>query len=165
LAYFQKEKEMNEKKQSSSAKSEEANLLPQIGIVSQYIKDLSFENPNAPQSVDNPNYPNVNVNVAVQANNAIDETYEVDLKITAEAKDEDKVAFILELVYGGLFRVLNIPKDQIQPVLLVECPRLIFPFARRIVADVTGDGGFPPLQLNPMDFMALYREKIAEKKK
>ncbi len=156
---------MNEKKQSSSAKSEEANLLPQIGIVSQYIKDLSFENPNAPQSVDNPNYPNVNVNVAVQANNAIDETYEVDLKITAEAKDEDKVAFILELVYGGLFRVLNIPKDQIQPVLLVECPRLIFPFARRIVADVTGDGGFPPLQLNPMDFMALYREKIAEKKK
>tara|TARA_Y100001970_G_scaffold294127_1_gene447256 strand:- start:106996 stop:107493 length:498 start_codon:yes stop_codon:yes gene_type:complete len=165
LAYFQKEKEMNEKNQSSSAKSEEVNLLPQIGIVSQYIKDLSFENPNAPQSVDNPNYPNVNVNVAVQANNAIDETYEVDLKITAEAKDEDKLAFILELVYGGLFRVLNIPKDQIQPVLLVECPRLIFPFARRIVADVTGDGGFPPLQLNPMDFMALYREKIAEKKK
>ncbi len=156
---------MNEKNQSSSAKSEEVNLLPQIGIVSQYIKDLSFENPNAPQSVDNPNYPNVNVNVAVQANNAIDETYEVDLKITAEAKDEDKLAFILELVYGGLFRVLNIPKDQIQPVLLVECPRLIFPFARRIVADVTGDGGFPPLQLNPMDFMALYREKIAEKKK
>tara|TARA_B100001142_G_scaffold314854_1_gene352822 strand:+ start:361 stop:876 length:516 start_codon:yes stop_codon:yes gene_type:complete len=157
---------MNSKTESKNVeKKSDANQgPPQIGIVSQYIKDLSFENPNAPNSVENPEYPNVNVNVEVQAKTSSDETYEVNIHIVAEAKDGDTTTFILDLTYGGLFRVIGVPKEQVQPALLIECPRLIFPFARRVVADVTRDGGFPPLLLNPMDFLALFRENIAKRR-
>src|SRR5690606_16479121 len=90
------------------------------------------------------------------------EQYEVDLKITAKATQGDTVAFMVELLYSGIFGARNLPKEALQPFLLIECPRMIFPFARRIIADVTRDGGFPPLLLEPIDFAALYRSKLQE---
>ena len=140
-------------------------IQPQIGIVSQYIKDLSFENPNAPKSLENSSPPHVNVNVEVNAKPYENDIYEVNIHIIAEAKENDSVTFILDLTYGGVFRIIGIPKEQVQPVLLVECPRLTFPFARRVVADATRDGGYSPLLLNPIDFLSLFRQKVAQQGK
>ncbi len=129
---------------------------PQVGIIAQYVKDMSFENPNAPRSFQAGSQPQIEMNVNVNARKAGDDVYEVELKIEATAKTEDTTSFIVELVYAGLFGLRNIPEEALEPFLLVEAPRLIFPFARRIVADATRDGGFPPLMLEPIDFMALY---------
>ncbi|MBJ26546.1 MAG: protein-export chaperone SecB [Alphaproteobacteria bacterium] len=157
---------MNDKNNNSSDKQNTNHQIqPQIGIVSQYIKDLSFENPNAPKVLENSSPPHVNVNVEVNAKPYENDTFEVNIHIIAEAKENDSITFILDLTYGGIFRIIGVPKDQIQPVLLVECPRLIFPFARRVVADATRDGGYSPLLLNPIDFLSLFRQKIAEQKK
>ena len=157
---------MNDKNNNSSDnQNTNHQIQPQIGIVSQYIKDLSFENPNAPKVLENSSPPHVNVNVEVNAKPYENDTFEVNIHIIAEAKENDSITFILDLTYGGIFRIIGVPKDQIQPVLLVECPRLIFPFARRVVADATRDGGYSPLLLNPIDFLSLFRQKIAEQKK
>ncbi len=132
-----------------------------IAINAQYIKDLSFEAPGSPvvflkgQS----SAPDIQINVDVQAGSLQDKIFEVVLNIHAECKIDDKIAFIVELSYGGLFS-LNLPEETRKPALLIECPRLLFPFARNIVADVTRDGGFPPLMMNPLDFAAMYRDGI-----
>ncbi len=132
---------------------------PQLRILAQYLKDLSFENPKAPDSLSsNQPSPKINVSVDVQAKRRTDEEFESDLKISVTADRDDGPAFIVELVYGGVFRLVNIPKEQVQPVVLIECPRMLFPFARRILADATRDGGFPPLMLDPIDFGALFRQ-------
>ncbi|CUW37897.1 Protein-export protein SecB [Magnetospirillum sp. XM-1] len=137
--------------------------LPQLQVNMQYIKDLSFEIPGAPHSFiemqgKNPEIPiHVDVNVANVGANA----YEVVLHLKVEALLEGKALFILELAYAGVF-TLNLPEDQIHPVLLIECPRLLFPFARNIVADMTRDGGLPPLLLQPLDFVQLYRARVEE---
>jgi preprotein translocase subunit SecB len=137
--------------------------LPQLQVNMQYIKDLSFEIPGAPQSFiemqgQNPEIPiHVDVNVANVGTNA----YEVVLHLKVEALLEGKALFILELAYAGVF-TLNLPEEQIHPVLLIECPRLLFPFARNIVADMTRDGGLPPLLLQPLDFVQLYRARVEE---
>lgn len=137
--------------------------LPQLQVNMQYIKDLSFEIPGAPHSFiemqgKNPEIPiHVDVNVANVGANA----YEVVLHLKVEALLEGKALFILELAYAGVF-TLNLPEDQIHPVLLIECPRLLFPFARNIVADMTRDGGLPPLLLQPLDFVQLYRARAEE---
>ncbi|EME70434.1 preprotein translocase subunit SecB [Paramagnetospirillum caucaseum] len=137
--------------------------LPQLQVNMQYIKDLSFEIPGAPHSFiemqgKNPEIPiHVDVNVANVGANA----YEVVLHLKVEALLEGKALFILELAYAGVF-TLNLPEDQIHPVLLIECPRLLFPFARNIVADMTRDGGLPPLLLQPLDFVQLYRARVDE---
>ena len=149
--------------QNTEAGGSAQQSQPQIGILNQYIKDLSFENPNAPQSLGGSSLPNVNVNVEVQAKTLDEEVYEAALHIVAEAKDGDTNVFMLDLTYAATFRILGVPKEQVQPVLLVECPRLIFPFARRVAADATRDGGFPPLLLNPIDFLALFRQNIAQR--
>jgi len=135
---------------------------PRLQIAAQYIKDFSFENPNAPDSlVSGQSNPSINVSVDVQAKRRSEEEYESDLKISVNAsRDDGSVVFIVELVYGGVFRLSNIPNNQIQPVILIECPRLLFPFARRILADATRDGGFPPLMLDPIDFAALYQQQM-----
>ena len=136
----------------------------QIAMIAQYVKDLSFENPNAPaalQEMQNAK-PDVSVNVNVNAKRIGDEGYEVSLKLSAEAKADDKVAFIIELDYCAIWGVRNLPEDQIQPLLLVECPRLMFPFARRILADAVRDGGFPPVLLDPIDFGGLYQQAQAQ---
>ena len=132
----------------------------QIGIQSQYVKDLSFENPGAPGSLGaTASAPDIQVNVEVQARPLQNDSYEVALHITASAKNGQTTLFMLDLTYGSVCRVVGVPKEALQPVLLVECPRMLFPFARRVLSDATRDGGFPPLMLNPIDFMALYRQQ------
>jgi preprotein translocase subunit SecB len=132
------------------------DTAPAAGLIMQYIKDLSFENPNAPAVYQWQGQPQIDVQFNIGANDAGDNMHEVILKIDIRATAADKVAFQVELAYAGLFGLRNIPEDQVQPFLLAEAPRLIFPFARRVIADVVRDGGFPPLMLDPIDFGALY---------
>jgi preprotein translocase subunit SecB len=132
---------------------------PQIGLIAQYVKDLSFENPNSPATLQSEERPQIDVTINVNARRVGDEGYEVELKISITAKQGDTNAFIVELVYAGLFGIRNMTDENLEPFLLIECPRLIFPFARRIVADATRDGGFPPLMLDPVDFGYLYQQQ------
>jgi preprotein translocase subunit SecB len=144
---------------TSGAPADQTNP-PRLTILSQYIKDLSFENPRAPQSLQpNQARPEVQIRVDVRAQPMEAERYEVSLQLHVDAKAGDETAFMVELTYGGVFGLLNIPQDSLQPLLLIECPRLLFPFARRIVADATRDGGFPPLLIDPIDFVTLYRRR------
>jgi preprotein translocase subunit SecB len=133
-----------------------ADAMPQVAILTQYVKDLSFENPNAPASLQSTEQPRIDVNVAVNAKRAGDNVYEVELKITAKAMTGDDASFIVDLAYAGLFGLSNVPEEALEPFLIIEAPRIIFPFARRIIADSVRDGGFPPLMLDPIDFAALY---------
>jgi preprotein translocase subunit SecB len=134
----------------------------QIVVNAQYIKDLSFENPRAPASLmASKEQPQINVDVNVNARKLQEPTYEVALTVRVEAKVGGEVGFIAELVYGGVFTLADMPDETLRPVLLIECPRLLFPFARRVIADVTRDGGFPPLLINPIDFAELYRRQFA----
>jgi preprotein translocase subunit SecB len=133
---------------------------PRVQIVGQYVKDLSFENPGAPLSLTS--RPQIELGVDLQARQLDPERYEVELKLRVTAKTEDKTAFMLELVYGGLFLIQNAPQELLQPILLIEGPHILFPFARRIVADVIRDGGMPPLMIEPIDFANLYRNKTGQ---
>ncbi len=137
---------------------------PQIGILGQFIKDLSFENPTPAQTLQKlaKEQPNMDINVSLNARTLGEDIYEVDLKITTTAKIGDETAFVAELLYSGLFAAKNLPEQSLQPFLMIEAPRLLFPFARRIIADVTRDGGFPPLMLEPIDFAALYQQQMQQ---
>ena len=130
----------------------------QVGIVAQYIKDLSFEAPGAPAQISQP--PQIELGVDLKARRVEPEFYEVELKLRVVAKTAEKPLFLLELAYAGLFRVVGLPEDAIQPLLLIQAPHMMFPFARRIVADVVRDGGMPPLMIDPIDFAALYQAKL-----
>jgi preprotein translocase subunit SecB len=133
---------------------------PRLTVVSQYVKDLSFENPRAPRSLQpGEARPEIQIRVDVRAQQLEAEQYEICLQLHAEAKSGTETAFMVELTYAGLFGLLNIPPESLQPLLLIECPRLLFPFARRVVADATRDGGFPPLLIDPIDFATLYRRR------
>ena len=138
-----------------------ADLQPQVRILTQYVKDLSFENPNAPQSLQMETAPRIEINVNVNARRLSDDMFEVELKIDARAFNGDAAAFVVELLYGGLFGLRNVPAEALEPFLVVEAPRILFPFARRIVADATRDGGYPPLLLEPIDFASLYMQQQA----
>ncbi len=134
---------------------------PQVGVISQYVKDLSFENPNAPQVYQWQGQPRIDVQFNIGSQKVGDDVYEVALKVEIGAKADAEeaqggTAFAVELVYAGLFALRNIPDEHLQPFLLAEAPRILFPFARRIIADAVQDGGFPPLYLEPIDFAALY---------
>ncbi len=138
-----------------------AELVPQAAILAQYVKDLSFENPHAPQSLQMQGQPRIEVNVNVNARAGGEDLYEVELRIQARALgEEDRVAFAVELVYAGLFRLSGAPQEALEPFLIVEAPRILFPFARRVVADAVRDGGFPPLMLEPIDFGGLYLQQL-----
>lgn len=146
-----------------------AQQVPSIGVLTQYVKDLSFENPAAPRSLAQQSTgPKIEIGVNVNAKPLSDDTFEVDLTIEAKAKGaaeegkEPSVIFAADLTYGGLFRIQNIPKESLHAVVLIECPRLLFPFARQVIAEATRNGGFPPLLIDPIDFSALYRDKIAQ---
>jgi len=142
------------------------NQVPgQIAVNAQFIKDLSFESPNVLKIMSQPSSqpPEVNFNLGVQANTVGPDLYDVTLTIRAEAKRDNMTAFIIELAYAGVFTITGIPQDQMEPVLFIEAPRLLFPFARAIISDLTRDGGFTPLMLNPIDFVDLYRRKLAER--
>jgi preprotein translocase subunit SecB len=134
----------------------------QVSILAQYVKDLSFENPNAPFPPNAPQHqPRVEISVDVQARRRSDDTYEVELKLSANALAEDQTVFVVEVLYGGLFLLRHFPPESLEPFLLIEGPRILFPFARRILADLTRDGGFPPLMVEPIDFALLYRQRMA----
>ena len=133
---------------------------PRVQVIGQYIKDMSFENPSAPGNLTA--RPQIELSVDLQARQLEREHYEVELKLRVSARVEDKPAFLLELVYAGLFHLQNIPDEVRQQVLLIEAPHILFPFARRIVADIVRDGGMPPLMIEPIDFAALYRAKAME---
>jgi preprotein translocase subunit SecB len=136
---------------------------PGIHVLAQYLKDLSFENPGAPASLQpSDKTPKLNVNVNVNARPQSETAFEVELKLEGNALRGDDTLFIVEVSYAGIFQVRNLPKEHVQPMLLIECPRLLFPFARQIVADATRQGGFPPLMIDPVDFAALYRQRMAQ---
>ena len=146
---------------SNTAEAGESSQ-PQINVLGQYVKDLSFENPAAPRSLRSNGKPSIQINFNVQAQPIGDELFEVALTLEANANSEDEVIYKLELVYAGGFRLHNLPKDAIQPVLFIECPALLFPFVRRLVADMTREGGFPPLMIDPIDFASLYRQRMMQ---
>jgi preprotein translocase subunit SecB len=138
------------------------NALP-IVVNAQYVKDLSFESPRAPHSLlPNQPQPQVEIGVDVRTQRLADDVYEVVLSLRGEAKAADATVFIVELAYGGIFTLTGLPAEHVRPVLMIEGPRLLFPFARAIVADTTRDGGFPPLMLNPIDFAELFRRQLAQ---
>ncbi len=138
-----------------------ADNLPQVGVIAQYVKDLSFENPNAPAVYQWQGQPQMDVQFNIGSSSVGQDLHEVALKIDIAAKANEGTAFQLELLYGGLFALRNIPAEQLQPFLLAEAPRILFPFARRIIADATVDAGFPPLLLDPIDFASLYMQRAA----
>ena len=137
-----------------------------LNILAQYVKDLSFENPGAPASLRGQNKaPGIKINVNVNANSIAEKEYDVTLTLTANASYEKDVLFNVELVYGGIFRVDGFPQEHMLPVLFIECPRLLFPFARQIVAESTRNGGFPPLLIDPIDFASMFQQRVAEAQK
>ncbi len=142
-----------------------AQQSPSLNILAQYVKDLSFENPGAPRSLQaRDNAPSININVNVNANPLAENDFDVVLSLNAEAKDGERVLFNVELSYGGVFRVAGFPQEHMLPLLFIECPRLLFPFARQIVADATRNGGFPPLMIDPIDFAQMFAQRMAEEK-
>ena len=144
---------------SSEGLAANSDNQPQVAIVAQYIKHLSFENPGAPALMSQ--QPQIDLGVDLQARRGDAEHFEVELKLRVTAKAADKPLFLLELAYAGLFRMINIPDEALQPMLLIQAPHMLFPFARRIVADVVRDGGMPPLLVDPIDFAGLYQSKLA----
>lgn len=133
---------------------------PSLNALAQYTKDLSFENPNAPRSLGpQEQSPNISISVNVNATPLSDTDFEVELTLEGRAGEAPNVLFSFDLVYCGIFRLQNIPQDSMHAVVMIECPRLLFPFARQIVADAVRGGGFPPLFIDPIDFAALYRQR------
>jgi preprotein translocase subunit SecB len=151
---------------AAAVKPPAAGTLPSMKILGQYLKDLSFENPNAPQSMNiQSGSPDINIAVNVNARNLAPTDFEVELHLEAKATHQGKAVFAADLLYAGIFRLENVPPEALHPIVLVECPRLLFPFARQILADATRNGGFPPLMLDPIDFMGMYQRRLAEQKK
>ena len=162
------------KRPIESAKNEEeaAPKPVKMQVLAQYIRDMSFENILAQKGISGEVQPEINVQVNIDGSKRpIEHQYEVIIKtkILSKTKEKGEPMFLLEVEYGGIFHVENLPEQQLHPYLMIECPRMIFPFLRRIVSDVTRDGGFPPLNLDTIDFMALYRNevqrRVAEKEK
>ena len=147
----------------SPAQSATQETQPQLTVVAQYIKDLSFENPNAPQSIGNrQEQPQIGIQINVGATPLSESDIEVVIKIEGKAEIGTTLLFRFELEYAGVFRIRNVPQESLNPVVLIECPRLLFPFAREIIANAVRNGGFPPLLLDPVDFVSLYRQKMAQ---
>ena len=153
------------KKPIKDVKNEE-EAAPQplkMQVLAQYIRDMSFENILAQKGINGDVQPEISVEVNIDAKKRpVENQFEVIIKtaISSKTKEKSEPMFLLELEYGGIFHIENLPEDQLHPYLMIECPRMIFPFLRRIVSDVTRDGGFPPMNLEPIDFMALYRNEI-----
>jgi len=140
-----------------------AQAAQQLSVLAQYIKDFSFENPNAPGSLrPKEASPNIAININVNANPLSPTDFEVTLALETKATVGAEVIFNAELLYAGIFRLQGIPQESMHPALLIECPRILFPFARHILADATRNGGFPPLMIDPVDFARLYQSRLAE---
>ena len=136
---------------------------PMMMVNAQYVKDLSFENPNAPQSLSQQSgEPNIQIAIDVNADQIADKAFEVTLTLRAEGTAGSEQLFIVEIVYAGIFSVGEVPDEYVPPLLYIEAPRQLFPFARAIIADAVRDGGFPPLLVQPIDFMSLYQQRVAQ---
>jgi preprotein translocase subunit SecB len=136
---------------------------PSLNVLVQYVKDLSFESPGAPTSLRaREKAPGININVNVNANPISETEYDVTLSLNAKAGADKDVLFNVELVYGGVFRVAGFPQEHMLPILFIECPRLLFPFARQVIAEATRNGGFPPLMIDPIDFAQMFQQRMAE---
>ena len=149
------------------AKKTDEITPPKMNILAQYVRDLSFENILAQKGVDGELNPEIQVNVNIDAKKrTTDKQFDViiKLRVDSKSKNTNNILFVLELDYGGVFQIENVPDDQLHPYLLIECPRMLFPFLRRIVSDVTRDGGFPPLNLENIDILKLYRQEIDRRK-
>src|SRR2546430_15518115 len=136
---------------------------PQLAVLAQYIKDFSFENPNAPRSLSpSQTQPAINIQINVGVGQLAESDYEVTLKLEGKAELSGSVLFAFDLTFAGVFRIQNVPQETLQPLVMIECPRLLFPFAREIVATAVRNGGFPPPLLDPLDFVALYQPRMAQ---
>ena len=139
------------------------NQQPQLSVVAQYIKDFSFENPNAPQSLTPGTAPpQIGIQINVAAKPLSENDIEVTLKLDGKAENGGNLLFQFELEFAGVFRIQNVPQESLNAVVLIECPRLLFPFAREIISTAISNGGFPPLMLQPIDFVGLYQRRLAE---
>ncbi|MBI1867768.1 MAG: protein-export chaperone SecB [Methylocystis sp.] len=140
-----------------------ADTAPRLNALVQYLRDFSFENPNAPRSLGpQEKSPNIAIQVNVNAKQLDPTDFEVSINLDASAGEGAGLLFKLDVDYAGVFRLLNIPTEQVHPVVMIECPRLLFPFVRQIVAEATKNGGFPPLYIDPIDFVMLYQQKAAQ---
>jgi preprotein translocase subunit SecB len=140
-----------------------AEAPPGIRVVAQFVRDLSFENPRAPDSLrSQAGPPQIELGVEVNARGRPDQLFEADLKLNVTAQSGGETLFHIELLYGGLFQLNGIAPEDMEPVLLIECPRYLFPYVRRLIGDLTGEGGFPPLLLDPIDFGAVYQSRLAQ---
>ncbi len=141
-----------------------AGTEPGIRILAQFIRDLSFENPRAPETLraTTAAQPQIDMGVEMNARGREDGLFEVDLKLSARATRDDGPVFHVELLYGGVFQITGVPPEDLEPVLLIECPRYMFPFARQIIGAVTSDGGYPPFLLDPIDFAGVYAARRAQ---
>ena len=145
---------------------EQQEVQPELNMLTQYVKDLSFENPNAPESLKAlKSAPEIQIGINVEARKLDDETFEVTLEFTADAKTEGKFIYKMEIQYAGVFSLKNMPDEILQPVLFIECPSLIFPFLRHTIVRLSTDGGFPPLQLDPIDFARMFQENVEKLQK
>ena len=135
---------------------------PQLSVLAQYVKDFSFENPNAPQSLMPGQQPQIGIQINVDARPLADSDVEVSLRLEGKAEHQGNIMFAFELTFAGVFRIQNVPQESLNAIVLIECPRLLFPFAREIVANAVRNGGFPPLLLDPFDFVALYRQRMEQ---
>src|ERR1041384_6885018 len=142
----------------------EANQAPpQLNVIAQYVKDLSFENPNAPRSLQQQQgAPKINIQINVNAKPLAEHDFEVELKIEGRAEAPNLFLFSFDLLYAGIFKIQHVPQENMHPVVMIECPRLLFPFARAIIADAVRNGGFPPLMIDPVDFVSLYRQRMEQ---
>ncbi|CAG0910262.1 unnamed protein product [Cyprideis torosa] len=151
--------------QENGAASTEGGV-PSLSVLTQYVKDLSFENPNSPNSLlPKEKQPEISININVNANPLSETDFEVVLHLEAKAGQGKDMMFNCDLTYGGIFRLTNIPEEAKHAAVLIECPRMLFPFARQIVSDATRNGGFPPLMIDPVDFARLYQTRMAAAQK
>ena len=143
----------------------QAEAAPQLNVLAQYVKDLSFENPNAPRSLQQQQaQPSINIQINVNAKPMSASEYEIELKIEgrAEIPGANLFLFGFDLLYAGVFRIVNVPQENLHAIIMIECPRLLFPFARELIATAVRNGGFPPLMIDPVDFVSLYRQKMEQ---
>ncbi|WP_420394276.1 protein-export chaperone SecB [Acuticoccus sp.] len=151
---------------AGSPEGQSGQQQPTVRVLAQYVKDLSFENPRAPISLQKrDNTPPINIGVNVGARGLAENDYEVTLTLEAKAGEGEQANFQVELQYAGVVRVAGMKPEHVQPFLLIEGPRLLFPFARQIMADAVRNGGFPPLMIDPIDFVALYRRNLERAQK
>ena len=146
-----------------AAPQPQQQTAPSLNVLGQYIKDFSFENPNAPRSLaPSEAQPAINIAINVGVQQLGQNEYEVSLKLEGKAENTGTVLFAFDLTFAGMFRLQNVPPEHLQPLLLIECPRLLFPFAREMIATAVRNGGFAPLLLDPVDFVSLYQQRLAQ---